>query len=107
MGLAGENSLYFKRVAGFLLSLVLLLLKPGMVTSAKREWCCPVLKDLLTVLLEMLVLQAVEDANEATNYLLESFFGLCDGLLPQSSRFPEGTWDGERQVSESSALSFA
>ena len=47
-----------KRVPGPLLSLVLLLVKPGIVTSTTRELCRPDLDDLLDLLV---LLGAVEE----------------------------------------------
>ena len=57
-----------KRVPGPLLSLVLLLVKPGIVTSTTRELCRPDLDDLL----DLLVLLGAVEANEASTILLES-----------------------------------
>ena len=61
-------------MVGFLLSLVILLLKPGIVPSVMMEWCLPDLEDLMFLL-------AVVEADKAPTILLESHFELCDRLL--------------------------
>ena len=80
-------------MVGFLLSLVLLLLKPGRVLSVTREWCLPNLEDLLLLLLGLL---AVVEADEVHTILLESRLGICDPLLLRSSRVRDGPQDGKR-----------
>ena len=55
-----QYSLYFKRVTGFLLSLVLLLLKLGMLTNTNRDQCRPNLEDLLDLLVLLVLLAVME-----------------------------------------------
>ena len=65
----GIFSCHQARVAGLLLSLVLLLVNPGMVTSATRELCLPCLVDLLDLRVVLLVLLFTVDANEVLTFL--------------------------------------
>ena len=54
-------------MVGFLLSLFILLLKPGMVPSAMREWCLPNWKALRLLLLFLL---SVVEADNVLTILL-------------------------------------
>ena len=72
-----------------MLSLDILLLKPGMEPLVMREWCLPVLVVFLLLSLPMV------EADGAPTNLLESRFGPRD-RLPQSSRVRVGPRDGER-----------